>query len=324
MLMRSVLVGLVSIVCAGMASGQTSIKVDNTAASVGGNVDLKTGDSTSSGMRVFNSSNTELLRVTAGGNVGINMADPAVRLEVRGTSLNYGDSRRVARFWDDTPAAAGVGAGLEFVGRWNSAGSFTQFVNLKGVKASDGDDRTGNFVVVVNDSSGNMVERFRVRPDGANLIGNLTVTGDLTGARVVGAVFQDVAEWVPASVNMAPGTVVVLNPEKTNEVMPSATAYDHRVAGVVSAQPGVLLGRGGDDQEMIATTGRVKVFVDATAAPIQVGDLLVTSSVPGTAMKSMPVDVGGVSMHRPGTIVGKALEPLGGGKGQILVLLSMQ
>jgi hypothetical protein len=41
-------------------------------------------------------------------------------------------------------------------------------------------------------------------------------------------------------------------------------------------------------------------------------------------MKSEPLDVGGVKMHRPGTLIGKALEPLAGGEGEILVLLSLQ
>ena len=64
--------------------------------------------------------------------------------------------------------------------------------------------------------------------------------------------------------------------------------------------------------------------VDATHAPIKVGDLLVTSDVAGVAMKSVPVDLGGTSIHRPGTIIGKALEPLEKGIGEILVLLSLQ
>lgn len=147
--------------------------------------------------------------------------------------------------------------------------------------------------------------------------------GTLT-AKVIGAVYQDVAEWVPATVDMTPGTVVVLNTEKTNEVMPSALEYDGRVAGVISAQPGLLLGVEGESKEMVATTGRVKVKVDATRTPIQIGDLLVSSSKPGTAMKSVPIDVGGVAIHRPGTIIGKALEPLASGEGKILVLLSLQ
>jgi hypothetical protein len=57
---------------------------------------------------------------------------------------------------------------------------------------------------------------------------------------------------------------------------------------------------------------------------IKVGDLLVTSETEGVAMKSVPVELGGVSFHRPGTIVGKALEPLEEGTGEILVLLSLQ
>jgi hypothetical protein len=75
---------------------------------------------------------------------------------------------------------------------------------------------------------------------------------------------------------------------------------------------------------MVATTGRVRVKVDATRGPIRVGDLLVTSDKEGVAMKSEPVDLGGIKMHRPGTIIGKALEPLDNGVGEILVLLSLQ
>jgi hypothetical protein len=85
-----------------------------------------------------------------------------------------------------------------------------------------------------------------------------------------------------------------------------------------------MLGESGDNKILVATTGRVKVRVDAAAGPIEVGDLLVTSDVPGHAMKSQPIDVGGVKIHRPGTLIGKALEPLRQGTGEILVLLSLQ
>jgi len=50
----------------------------------------------------------------------------------------------------------------------------------------------------------------------------------------------------------------------------------------------------------------------------------VTSDIPGVAMKSEPVNLGGVQLHRPGTLIGKALEPLQKGRGEILVLLSLQ
>ncbi|MEK6325150.1 MAG: hypothetical protein AABN33_26215 [Acidobacteriota bacterium] len=70
--------------------------------------------------------------------------------------------------------------------------------------------------------------------------------------------------------------------------------------------------------------GRVRVKVDATNAPIRVGDLLVTSDKEGIAMRSLPLDLGGTPIHRPGTLIGKALEPLEKGTGEILVLLSLQ
>jgi len=34
--------------------------------------------------------------------------------------------------------------------------------------------------------------------------------------------------------------------------------------------------------------------------------------------------IGGARIHRPGTLIGKALEPLDKGTGEILVLLSLQ
>ncbi len=153
--------------------------------------------------------------------------------------------------------------------------------------------------------------------------GNARVDGTLTGTNIV-ANYQDIAEWVPSTQDLAPGTVVVLNTDSTNQVMASSTAYDTRVAGVVSAQPGITLGVKGNDMEQVATTGRVKVFVDASKAPIKVGDLLVTSDVAGVAMKSEPVEISGRKFHQPGTIIGKALEPLASGRGEILVLLSLQ
>jgi hypothetical protein len=157
-----------------------------------------------------------------------------------------------------------------------------------------------------------------------NVSGNANITGTLTANAVVNAVFgQDVAEWVRADRDLAAGTVVILNPEKSNEVMPSTSAYDTTVAGVVSAQPGVILGRPGALKATVATSGRVRVRVDARKGAIRVGDLLVTSDEPGTAMKSQPIDVGGRKFHQPGTILGKALEPLSDGVGEILVLLCL-
>ena len=116
----------------------------------------------------------------------------------------------------------------------------------------------------------------------------------------------------------------IIDPAKPDQVIQSTRAYDTSVAGVVSAQPGLILGQRGAGKESIATTGRVKVHVDARRAAVHIGDLLVTSDVAGMAMRSEPMMINGRAFHQPGTIVGKALEPLDGGVGEILVLLSLQ
>jgi hypothetical protein len=151
-----------------------------------------------------------------------------------------------------------------------------------------------------------------------HVVGDITVTGNIN------AKYQDVAEWVPSTQKLSAGTVVVLDAARDNHVMASAKSYDTRVAGVVSAQPGLTLGEAGEGKALVATTGRVKVKVDASLGAIHVGDLLVTSDMPGVAMLSKPLDLGGVPIHRPGTLIGKALESLEKGTGEILVLLSLQ
>jgi hypothetical protein len=51
---------------------------------------------------------------------------------------------------------------------------------------------------------------------------------------------------------------------------------------VISAQPGITLGEKSDGKVLVATTGRVKVKVDASKRPIHIGDLLVTSIFPAS------------------------------------------
>jgi hypothetical protein len=157
-----------------------------------------------------------------------------------------------------------------------------------------------------------------------HVVGDGKFTGSLTVDGNIAAKYQDVAEWVPSTQELSAGTVVVLDHERSNHVVASSQTYDTRVAGVISAQPGITLGENGVGKVLVATTGRVKIKVDASSAPIQVGDLLVTGDREGFAMKSLPLNIGGVQLHRPGTLVGKALESLAKGTGEILVLLSLQ
>lgn len=156
-----------------------------------------------------------------------------------------------------------------------------------------------------------------------DVVGDISASGTITGGNIV-AKYQDVAEWVQSSQQLAAGTVVVLDQTKSNQVIASSQAYDTRVAGVISLQPGITLGEKGESKVLVATSGRVKVKVVASGTPIRIGDLLVTSDRPGVAMRSEPIIIGGRKIHSPGTLIGKALEPLEKGTGEILVLLSLQ
>ena len=382
------------------------------------NIDVKTGDTTTSAFRVFSSANTELLRVTATGRLGIGTTAPAVKLHVIGDAhivggtnlggiltdtsttnptltLRVGDTNGyypALRFaaednatigtvfgWKGTAmimsSATGYGIGLRANGsatvdqlyitpggnvgigtvspsaffhvngtssqymvvqrgtkrmyinaNWAGNDLYSQIANLNtdsmGLSLSSKDTAPEYLYI----STGGNVGMGTVSPDSTkrlHVVGDARFDGTVTGTYIQ-AHYQDVAEWVPSRHDLTPGTVVVLDPQLGNGVAASLGAYDTAVAGVVSVQPGIILGEASATKEMVATTGRVKVKVDARRAPIAVGDLLVTSDERGVAMKSEPMDINGRKFHQPGTIIGKALEPLAGGQGEILVLLSMQ
>jgi hypothetical protein len=152
----------------------------------------------------------------------------------------------------------------------------------------------------------------------------LHVVGDVVVDGNIAAKYQDVAEWVEACEAVSPGTVMVISGDARDVVCESDRGYDTSVAGVVSARPGLSLGEQSASKVLVAQSGRVLVKVDASYGAIRAGDLLVTSPTPGVAMRSEPIAVGATAFHRPGTLLGKALESLASGKGEILVLLTLQ
>jgi hypothetical protein len=248
------------------------------------------------------------------GNVGIGTYSPANKLTVRGSSSEYNETiLRIERANDGNVGLSAV-FGLDSANTM-AFGTVTNHPFLL---------TTNNTERMRIDTSGNV--GIGKTPDSSyklDVAGNINSSQTITGNNIV-AKYQDVAEWVPSSEQLAAGTVVVLDSTRSNQVISSSVSYDTRVAGVISAQPGITLGEKSDSKVLVATTGRVKVKVDASKGPIRIGDLLVTSDVPGVAMKSDAVNLGGVQFHRPGTLIGKALEPLERGKGEILVLLSLQ
>ena len=176
----------------------------------------------------------------------------------------------------------------------------------------------GQLPLILNAGGGKVGIGTTAPTEALDVHGNINVTGNIN------AKYQDVAEWVEASAPLEAGTVVIVDPSAPNHVTITPRAYDTRVAGAVSRQPGLVLGERTATRVTVAQSGRVRVKADASYAAIRIGDLLVTSPTPGYAMRSQPLSVNGVALHRPGTVLGKALEALPSGKGEILVLLTLQ
>jgi hypothetical protein len=136
---------------------------------------------------------------------------------------------------------------------------------------------------------------------------------------------SDVAEYMPVTMDFAPGTVLVIGDDGKLEV--TSIAYDTRVAGIVSKEPGVSLGakeEGNNGEELIAVAGRVPCKVDAKYGAIHPGDLLSTSDTPGHAMKAEPMEINGRTFYPSGIVLGKAMGTLESGTGTIEVLVTLQ
>jgi hypothetical protein len=154
--------------------------------------------------------------------------------------------------------------------------------------------------------------------DGKDIISLDGETGDirLYGGADLAEEFQIAAD---APSPPAPGAVVVAN--EGAGVLECQTEYDPRVVGIVSGagglKPGIVLDKRaeGAGRVPIALAGKAYCKVDASCGSIAVGDLLVSSPTPGHAMKCAD-RVRGI-----GCVVGKALQSLGEGRGEILVLV---
>ncbi|HEV8427866.1 MAG TPA: hypothetical protein VGQ41_08215 [Pyrinomonadaceae bacterium] len=276
----------------------------------GGNAFTVYADNTSRSANA-SASLTQILAVTMDGKVGVNTNNPTARFHVY------------------EPAGSGVSARITIEDADNSAGINLLSWSRSWSIVSDNSPADGllissaggaNFFI---SNAGNVGIGTTTPTKALDVAGDVNASGTITGGNIK-AKYQDVAEWVESSQTLPAGTVVILDSTKSNQVIASTHSYDSHVAGVISLQPGLALGEEGEGRVLVATTGRVKVKVHATNGPIQIGDLLVTSDKPGVAMKSLPVEIGGVQIHRPGTLIGKALEPLAQGTGEILVLLSLQ
>ncbi len=128
----------------------------------------------------------------------------------------------------------------------------------------------------------------------------------------------DIAEWVQVSEPCELGVVLELDAAHPASYRPSQQSCSVLVAGAVSSGPGIVLGgiEPAKGRALLALSGIVPVKVTNEGGPIQPGDLLVSSSTPGYAMRWAG------SEPCPCALVGKALDPMTDSRGVISVLLT--
>lgn len=84
----------------------------------------------------------------------------------------------------------------------------------------------------------------------------------------------------------------------------------------VSVNPAQILREELPNSVPVALSGTVPCRATTENGPIYPGDLLTSSSKPGYAMKANPPVIG--------SIIGKAMEPLEEGEGEILIFVTRQ
>ncbi len=165
---------------------------------------------------------------------------------------------------------------------------------------------------------------------------------------------RGLAELLPVSEVVAGGDVLVVDLDRPGRLRRGGSMADPTVVGVVVDRPGLEIGNsleavlaaepelaaalaeaeelGQEDRRIeilatlktiadeslvpVATGGTANCRVDASYGPIAPGDLLTTSRTPGHAQRT--------DNATPGTILGKALEPLDAGTGIIRILVMLR
>jgi trimeric autotransporter adhesin len=174
-------------------------------------------------------------------------------------------------------------------------------------------DNTAGGNIIIGAVNG--THKFRLDGTGKGFFDGGTQTG--------GADFAEAVAIAGDRSLRGPGDLLVVDAAATRQLTLADQPYSTLVAGIYSTKPGVLATPHGIDDIManeipLAIVGIVPCKVSAENGAIQPGDLLVTSSTPGHAMK------GTDRARMLGAVVGKALEPLREGKGVIQVLVTLQ
>ena len=238
------------------------------------------------------------------GNVGIGTTSPSQKLHVAGVIYS---SSGGFRFPDNTVQTTAATVGAQY---WESLGDSIRNTNPANVgigvsiptsKLTVGGD------IFVSTANGRVITPVLEIIGGSDLSEQFDIRSDEKAG-------------LPSA-----GMVVSIDSENPGALVVSSEAYDRKVAGIISGaggiKPGMLMGQKdsvANGANPVALTGRVYCLADASYGSIQPGDLLTTSGTPGHAMKVTDYN------KAQGAILGKAMTSLENGRGQVLVLVTLQ
>jgi len=144
------------------------------------------------------------------------------------------------------------------------------------------------------------------------------------GTQASGADVAEMFDVEGARESYEPGDVLVISEATDRTVEKSSSASSTKVVGVYATKPGVVLTEKGIDENLdqlvpMGVIGVIPTKVCNENGPIKRGDLLVTSSKSGHAMKAISVKGDGV--FPSGVIIGKALENFENGESDLIKVL---
>lgn len=282
--------------------------------------------------------------MTINGNIGIGVADPINALSVKGYSQST--QAGIATFINGTNGAytAFNSAGSSsIVPTWNDGSQILEFVPYSSGNGIIG-TFTGNLLFQTNNrttqmsvlSNGNVGIGTGTPGAMLDVAGNVKVSGSGASITFPDGSIQSTA-WngtlgggdYAESVNVLgdrkkyePGDVLVIDPTVEGKFIKSAEPYSTSVVGIYSTKPG-LVGRRqvtpkSFDEVPMAMMGIVPTKVSAENGSIHPGDLLVSSSIAGYAMK------GTDRSRMVGALIGKAIGSIESGTGVIEVAVTLQ
>ncbi|WP_343611436.1 collagen-like protein [Chryseobacterium oranimense] len=188
------------------------------------------------------------------------------------------------------------------------AGRFTNFNTANGQTVLDvRNDGTGAAAMIDHrGSSGNILIMRNVGTNVARV--NKSGTGFFNGGtQNSGADVAEAFDVEGKTSEYEPGDILIISTNSDRTVEKSSKPYSNLVAGVYATKPGVLLTEENIDSELtgkvpMGVIGVIPTKVCLEGGKIKRGDLLVTSSKTGTAMKANPKKV------KIGQVIGKALQ----------------